>query len=433
VLPTLLILGSLLAGQAEAAAPAAAANSPDKLAAQVKTLIRQLDSNQQARREAAEKELIALGPDVLPLLPAMSNRTPAEIRNRLLRVRTALMQLAIEATTKPALVTLEGEMLLSEALAKIEEQTGNHFVDYRERFNQQPTDPTVKVSIDKRPFWQAVDTVLDAAGMTIYNYDDQAKGLAYTARGPGAVDRSGRGAYSGLFRIEPVRVDASRDLRTMDNRSLKVTADLAWEPRIRPIVLEQPLSEIVAVDEKGNPIEVDGREGSLEVPVETANAAVEMEFPLVAPDRSVRKIASLKGKLTAVVLGRVESFEIADIDRAKSVEQERGGVTVTLDQCRKNGDIYDVQMRVRFDKASNALESHRGWIYTNDAYLLDPKGNRVENAGLEATLLDVNEVGLAYKFDLLDASVKNCKFVYATPAAILKIPVEFELKDIDLP
>ena len=49
---------------------------------------------------------------------------------------------------------------------------------------------------------------------------------------------------------------------------------------------------------------------------------------------------------------------------------------MTVESCRKNGDIYDVSMRVRFDKAANALESHRGWIYNNECYLLDPKGQR---------------------------------------------------------
>jgi hypothetical protein len=93
-----------------------------------------------------------------------------------------------------------------------------------------------------------------------------------------------------------------------------------------------------------------------------------------------------------------------------------------------------VEMRVQFDKAANALESHRGWIFNNECHLIDPKGNQIENAGVEANLLDVNEVGLSYKFDLGEAkSLAGFKFVYKTPAAIIRIPVEFELKGIDLP
>jgi len=450
VLPTWVIAASLLVGQVAPAEKADAASSapmattsdaeavsekpsPAALAAKVKGLIQQLDSNQQARREAAEKDLVALGPDVLPLLPAVNARTPAEVRNRILRVRAALMQLAIEATTKPAQVNLSGEMKLSEALAKISQQTGNQFVDYRERFGQEPTDPTVKVEVVDKPFWEALDTVLDAAGMTIYNYDEDSSALAYTARDAMAGNRLGKASYSGLFRLEPTSIDASRDLRT-GAHSLRLSADAAWEPRVRPIVLEQPLAEVTAVDEAGNAIAVDGSEGSLEVPVEGTNAAVALEIPLMAPERSVKQIATLKGKLTAVVLGRTEQFEFENLEAAKNVEQERGGVVVTLERFRRNGEIFEGEIRVKFDKAANALESHRGWIYNNECYLVDPKGRKVENAGLEATLLDVNEVGLIYRFDVPDVqTMKGYRFTYSTPAAIIKVPVEFELKNIDLP
>jgi hypothetical protein len=443
MLTELVLVSGLVLGQAETKPaekpagekPAAAAPVADaELAKKVAALVKQLDSNQQAQREAAEKELVALGPDVLPLLPALTPRTPAEVRNRLTRVRNALVKAEVEAATKPALVSLSGEMLFSEAVAALAEQTGNKLVDYRERFNQEGSDPKIKVELDKVPFWQALDTILDAASLTIYNYDEEQGALAYTSRGDNAVPRLGKASYNGLFRLEPTRIEAVRDLKNSNMHSLKLVTDAIWEPRVRPIVLEIPLADVSATDENGGEIGIDRAEGTLEVPVEGTNAAVEIELPLVAPARSVAKVGSIKAKFTAVVLGKVETFEFPDLDKVKSAELERGGVTVTVESCRKNGDIYEVNMRVRFDKAANALESHRSWIYNNECYLIDPKGQRNENAGLDATLLDTNEVGLSYKFDLGE-NVKPAghKFVYRTPAAIIRIPAEFELKDIDLP
>lgn len=429
MISALLLASAVALGQA---APAAKGADAD-LATKVKVLVRQLDGDEQAKREAAEKELVALGADVLPLLPAISARTPAEMKTRLTRVRTALMKVAIEATTKTVLVSLSGEMLVSQAFAELTKQSGNELVDYRERMNQEVRDPIIKVDLKDVPFWQALDTVLDAANLSLYNYDEEKGALAYVARGEEAVPRIGHAAYSGLFRLEPTRIEAVRDLRNPANRSLKLTLDAAWEPRVRPIVLEQPLDEVSATDEAGGAIIVDGSEGKLEVPVEANNSAVELDIPLQSPERSVKQIASIKGKLTAVVLGRVESFEFADIDKQKAAELERGGATVIVDSCRKNGDIYEVNMRVAFDKASNALESHRGWIYNNECYLTDPKGNRIDNSGVEATLLADNEVGLSYKFDLENATPAGHKFVYRTAAAIIRVPVEFELKGIDLP
>lgn len=422
-------------GQAGAAAVAAGtAEAKKDLPATVQALVKKLDSSAIADRESAEKELIELGSQVLPLLPAVSSRTPAEVKNRLTRIRAALLQTAVESSTKTSFITLSGSMPFSKAIAEIGKQSGNSFIDYREQFNQEQPDPTIDVAIENKPFWEAVDIVLDKAGLTIYNYDEEASAIAYTARGEGAVDRVGRATYSGIFRIEPIRVQATRDLRNPASRTLRLTLDISWEPRVRPIVLEQPLAEVSAVDEEGNAIEVDGSEGNPEVSVEGSNAAVEMEYLLKLPPRSVSQVKSLKGKLTAVVLGRIEAFEFDNLDKTKAAEQQRGGVTVTVDSCRKNDEIYDVQMRVRFDKAANALESHRGWIYNNECYLASADGTRIENAGLEATLVDTNEVGLSYKFDLGDAkSAAGLKFVYKTPAAILKIPVEFELPEFDLP
>lgn len=428
---SLLLVAALAIAQTKAS-PAAAA--PDDIAAKVKALVRQLDQAELGQREAAEREIVALGPTVLPHLPTTTPRTPAEVRNRLARIRNALVKMEVEAATRPSLVTISGEITVSAAIAEITRQTGNKLVDYRERFSQEVSDPKIKVTLEKASFWQALDTVLDAAKLTIYNYDEEKGALAYTSRGENMSPRLARGSYSGLFRLEPTRIEATRDLKGSGNSALRLTMDAVWEPRIRPIVLEVPLAEVTAKSEGSGEIAVDTGAGTLEVPVEATNAAVEIELPLVAPPRTVNTISAIQGKLTAVVLGKVETFEFPEIDKAKSVEQERGGVTVTVESCRRNGDIYDVNMRVRFDRAANALQSHRGWIYENESYLLDAKGSRTENAGLEATLLGVNEVGLAYKFDVGEnASIAGYKFIYRTPAAIIRIPVEFELKAIDLP
>ena len=424
-----LVIGLTLAQSAEKAA------GDEDIVAKVKQLVGKqgLGSEELAKRDAAEKALVELGPDVLQHLPTVTPRMPAEDKLRLQRVRNALENTAIASATKPSSVSLSGEMLFSEAIAKISEQTGNKQTDYRERFNQERADPKINVSLDKAPFWKALDTVLDAAGMTIYNYDEEKGSLAFTSRGDNAVPRLTSGSYSGLFRLEPTKIEATRDLKQSQMHALRLTVDALWEPRVRPIVIEVPLADISAKDDSGNDIGIDKSEGTLEVPVEGNGAAVEIEFPLEAPARSVKSLASLRGKATAVVLGKVEAFEFADIDKAKSAEQERGGVTVLVENCRKNGDVYDISMRVRYDRAANALQSHRGWIYNNECYLVDAKGRRVENAGLEATLLARNEVGMSYKFNLDRATPANCKFIYKTPAAIIRIPVEFELKNIDLP
>ena len=423
MMATWVVAAGLLVGQAGDAAT---------LKADVAKLVKQLDDAQLPKREAAEKELLTLGPKVLELLPNITRQTPAEVKERLTRVRKQLETAAAESATKPTRVTLKGPLKLSEAIAAIEQQTGNKLIDYREQFNQQARDTNVQGDFQDRPFWEVVDKLLDQSELTTYSFSGQRGALAFVARNEQEVDRSGRGTYAGMFRFEPLRAEASRDLRNPENHSLRLFLDIAWEPRLQPIIVTQALSDLKATDDQGADLPIDGREGEIEIPVDGDSAATEMYVPLQLPARGTRKVASLKGKLQVLAPGRVESFEFTDLEKAKNVEQRKAAATVTVDQVRKNQDLYEVRMRVKFESAANALESHRDWIYQNPAYLVDASGERLDNVGLEATLQEEDQVGVSYQFIAPDG-VKGCKFVYITPVSIIQLPVEFELKDIELP
>jgi hypothetical protein len=136
---------------AEAASEGAAAEplTGDALAAEVKRLVRQLDGKELAERQAAEEQLAALGPAALDLLPEITNRTTAETRERLGRIRDKLERAQAAAVAQPRRVTLTVEdKPLSEVLAEIEKQTGNAFIDYRDQMQQPARDPSISVSLD---------------------------------------------------------------------------------------------------------------------------------------------------------------------------------------------------------------------------------------------------------------------------------------------
>src|SRR5690606_15070171 len=125
----------------------------------------------------------------------------------------------------------------------------------------------------------------------------------------------------------------------------------------------------------------------------------ELMIPLKLPPRSVKKIASLKGKLTAMVPGRVETFRFDDL-AARGVQQRRAGVAVILDQVRRNNDVWEIRVLIRFDKAAGALESHRAWVFNNEAYLETKDGQRINFDGFETTRQTEQDVGMAYYFGL---------------------------------
>jgi uncharacterized membrane protein len=421
----LLLIGAMLPGQA-------AADAGDELPLQVRRLVRQLDDAQRSTRDAAERSLIELGPPALDLLPVPGRDASAEVKVRLERVRKALEAAVAEAAAQPSRVTLHGEVALSAALADLQQQTGNRIVDFRQRFGQQPGDPKLRLDFEKTPFWTAFDSLLDQAELTVYNFSGEIGALAVVARDQNERKRAESAVYQGLFRFEVLRVQAIRDLRNPANHSLRLALEVTWEPRVSPILLQIPLAELRATDESGRPIDAGSQRASLEVLVENSIPAAEVQLPLILPDRSVSKIATLQGQLSALLPGRVETFEFDSLPDAKNVEQTRAGVTVVVEQVRKNVDVDEVRLTVRFDQAGNALESHRNWIYNNEAYFVAPDGQRFEHAGLQAFRQAANEVGVAYLSDR-DGGLAGCKFVYKTPALLIQLPVEFELKDIPLP
>jgi hypothetical protein len=182
-------------------APVQPAADPAELELRVQALVRQLDDRDPARRTAAEKELLEIGPAVLPHLPADQPNTAAEVRERLARVRGALQQAAAEQALRPSKLTLEGEMPLADVWAEIEKQTGNKIVDYREQFGEQPSERTVSLKLNQVDFWPALDQVLDQAGLTHYGFVGQQRTLGVVGQANGQRPRAEEASYQGLFRI----------------------------------------------------------------------------------------------------------------------------------------------------------------------------------------------------------------------------------------
>lgn len=421
---SLLLVGCVLLGQAEAA--------DDDLKLEVRRLVRQLNAPQLAQREAAEEKLLTLGPAILELLPPLTDRTPAEVKQRVGRVRQKLQRLAAESAVRPSRITLRGEAIsLSKVLAALEEQSANKIVDFRREFGQQVTDPKLQVDFHDTPFWEAVDRVLDQAELGVYPFGRE-RAINVVARGPGKLRRAGGASYAGPFRFEPVRILAQREFREPDGRSLRLTLAVAWEPRLKPVSLKHKMADLKAVDENGNPVAVYDRSVDLTVP--TGNAtSTELILPLKLPPRSVNEIASLKGKLFAMVPGKVQTFIFSDLLAAKNVEQRSAGVTVTLQRVRKNNAVWQVLIRVRFDEAGDALASHHGWIFDNEAYLEGPDGKPIPHDGMEETGRPApNEVGIAYLF-VLDGPLDKHKFVYKTPGVVVATGFDYEIRGVKLP
>ncbi|MEM8943887.1 MAG: hypothetical protein AAGD11_01795 [Planctomycetota bacterium] len=423
-------------------APSSASAEPDAaLIEQVDTLVRQLNADAATQRDEAEAALLKHAPiadaekcdDFLQLLPTPSDGMPAEVRLRLARLRKRIETEQSSRALAASKLTLDAEGTpLAEVFDLIREQTGNRLSDYREQFGQTAASRKVTIEVTEEEFWPAVDKILDQAGVTTYPFSGEDT-LAIVNRDEGALPRAEGAAYAGPFRIQAVNVSARRNLRSASEQSARVELEIAWEPRLRPIALSQSITALQVTTDEGTSLPVASQRQTLNVEVQPGSHATEFTVPLQLPDRSATKIASFAGQMSALVPGRTVDFKFAELDKPKSFTQSRGGVQVTLVGARKNQDLWEIHMRIKVDSAEAGLESHRGWVFQNLTYLLNPQGELIDHAGFETTMQSQNEVGLAYFFEVIGDNLRGYTWVYRSPAAIVRLPVEFELKDIPLP
>ena len=411
----------------------------DSFVPKIQRLIGQLGGDDSAQQDAAVKELLELAGASSPAmdrfltaLPKETKDMPAGMRERVERVRKQVESRAKKAATLPTTITLSAkDMPLSEVLAAMEKQTGNRLTDNREKNGEAGADVSmISIDLKNERFWPAVDQILDKAQLRV-NSEGGDDALAIVNRDAQESPRHGRAMYEGPFRLDVTDVQAERSLRRPEQKSLKLQLEVAWEPRLRPIALSHPTADLWATTDTGRTLITSFPEVRMDVEVANGTQVAEMTLPFDLPERGAKSLTVLHGKLQVLVPSRIVKFRFDDVAKAAGKTQNAGGVQISIDDVRKNNAVWEVHMRFAFDEEGDALQLHRSWVFQNPSYLLDKNDQQVDNGGLETTRQTKTEVGVAYVFDV--PTLDGMTWVYETPAAIVELPVEYEIKDIELP
>jgi hypothetical protein len=321
---------------------------------------------------------------------------------------------------------------LGEVLAQIEKQTGNRTIDQRQ--SSEPSDagagPAVSLRVTDEPYWSAIDQLLDANNLDVSNQSGE-NALAIVERELKLGSRARRAVYAGPLRFEALDVHAQRGLRHPQEKSLAIELEVAWEPRLRPLVVSLAAAELVGMVDQIAPLAPRYPQGIFAAEVPAGTQAIELTLPFELPPRKTARVTSLAGKLRALIPGKIARFEFDDLAQAKGKTQQIDDTEIIIDDVRKNGEVWEIHMRLKLDPRNPALDSQSGWAFENPSYLVDAQGEKIENAGLETTAEGDHELGVAYFFDVAD--LDGTRWVYETPAQIAEAEVDFELKDIDLP
>ncbi len=410
-------------------------SSDSALKDRVNQLVERLDAPKVEARQAAEKALVELGTKALPFLPETIKGGSKEANATLEKVRTAIRESADQTNLGASKVTIQGQGIrLSEALQKLQAQSSNQINDLREQFGADVTNPGLDLDLKDKSFFESLDDIATKAGLTLNFFTgDGSIGLMAGAPQGGTMPMAKpRLQYQGPFRIKLKQVGVVEDFET-GNRTANAQFELAWEPRLRPMLLAVKSEEIKIIDDRDKPVMPQVMQEGGDVVLRPENPVAEMNLNLTAPDRAAKSLKSVKVKGEVTVPAGLKTFKFPTL-AANNVEQKVGEISVKLESTEVDEQVWKVNVSVAYKGGGPAFESYRQGLFNNRIWLQKADGSRFEhNGGFNNTGSDEGKLSFEYLFVDAPGKPGDYQLVYETPSKVLTIPVDFEFKDIPLP
>lgn len=396
--------------------------------AQVARLVAQLDADERSTREAAEKELLKLGPAVLDKLPPFDDpNLSAEQRQRLRRLVPALWDARLAQDVAGSKVELsKANLPLVQAMEEISKQSGNPIADMRAELDQPITNP--EVHLDEAPtlFWKAADEILQQSGTSFYFHaQDRKLGIL------GRPQRRGPVAYAGALRIEATRLVLERFLAdTEQPSSCVIQLEGLVEPRLEPLLFEIDTTKLTARDDKGNQLAFLGPE-AFPVMIDLSSFQFPLQLRLDVPPREATAIAEIAGELTVCLPAHVETVRF---DASKEGEVTTPSLRVKLGAVTDEEGIWTYPVEVEYLISKVVVDSYLEASLKIEIHLEDKKSNRVEqNGGMNVQSSDDGNYRAEFLFVDIPGKPADYHAVLEIPSGITRVPISFSLKDLPLP
>jgi hypothetical protein len=396
----------------------------------VERLLADLDAETRSARLAARDSLLALGPDILPLLPDERTLPSAAARDAVAQIRTRLERQSALATLAASRVTLHGRFPLREILDRITRQTGN-------RFDVTTLDAALlarsfEVHDQDRPFWNACDELFEKAGLT-FARQHKAGTLALLPAGP-AREVELAVSDHGPFRVAVI----SAQLRGTPDASphlLRVAWILTAEPRLRPLFASIAADRLAASSGAATfkPTTPTAKwELSLGEGADTLRVDSDFEIP---PPLQPTQI-DFHGTFGVEMAAGPQEIVFGDLTSGRRETRRAGSVTVGLrgvefsPPSEAQGSAR-IEISLVYDQGGPAFESYRTWMYHNEAALETKSGRRIAPRPIITTRQQGDgSVAVEYNFADIQGTPRDYRFVYVAPTLITQLPVEFHFSKI---
>ena len=413
------------------------------LRATIDGLLRELEAPALADRTRAERKLLDLGPDVLPLLPAPELTPNVSVREAVRRVRVQLERRAAKESALASRITLRGEMTVAELLSQFTKQSRNR-VELSDK-SRAAEKVLLTVAFDGQPFWECLDDVRERLHLRA-EFDAQRTSLKLTPRTPSdpielAVQRSGP------FRLAIHSAEIRPVVGATDRKLLRVAGRIAVEPRLRPLFLHFATGEMKGSVVEGKSLAPWNPAARYEHPVSDAGREVPVQFDYLltqstdSNDKAVPTKINLSGRIALQLAAGTERIVFDKTSQTPGASRRRGGVTVRLREVKfeplaaaKPADQLraEIGVAVSYDTGGPAFESHRTWMFHNAVYLETEAGRRVDFTEYDTNQQADGAVAVGYRWDKLPAPATQYKFVYEAPTLILDLPLDVRLDGIQV-
>lgn len=426
IVPAVSIVPKLRARAFEDAAPAPTRQN-------VEELLKRLDAPLLTERSKAERGLLDLGPDALNYLPPPDLIPSVAVRDAVKRIRIQLERRAARESALASHVTLRGLMTVSQALAKVSEQTRNRIelADAAAAIGSQQ----VKIDYDNRPFWDCIDDIGQQLNLKPhFNLQRGALILSMRSAGESAplVVHN-----SGPCRIVVQSAELHQIVGNSDHRLVRISARVTLEPRLRTLFLHFAARDIQGLDSAGNPLAPWNADAKYELPVGDAGREVPVQIDYLVPVDQPTTEVSVKGRILVQLAAATERIVFDQTSQTPGAVRRRGGVTVRLRDLKfdhqQNGKLNAaIGVAVSYDSGGPAFESHRTWMYHNAVYLETESGRRADFTDYDTAQQDNGAIAVEYRWEQLAAPATQYHFVYEAPTLILDLPVEIAMEKIPI-
>lgn len=408
----------------------------------VAQLVTKLGADAPADRDAAEKALVALGGKALPLLPPVGEKTDdADREARLARVRTGLEEASEKTLLEASRITIVGQGIrLSDALIELQKQSGNALTDMREQYGAEASNPALDLDIKDKPFFEALDTIAKLAGLGFdFQAGDGSIGLmpaggmeAQQAIEPNEPKPTPLLQVVGPFRVELKQINSERNLATGRARC-NAQFLVAWEPRLRPMLLTLKAENLEIVDDRGEKVAPEVMEESLTTVLRPESPSADVYLNMVAPARAAQSLKTIKLKADVTLPAGIRQFRFPKLD-AQNATQVQGDVKLTLESTTVEENVWRVAVVLEMPGEGPAFESYQQGLFNNRLWLQKADGSRFEhNGGFSTTSVSPGKLGFEYLFVDAPGKPSDYAFVYETPSRVLTLPLEVVFENVPLP